>query len=56
MDCILAGTYGECCRVCVSVQVGVAQLGAASVGHVTGAGVQRRSLIVLVTVFLQRQR
>ncbi len=48
--------YGKCSRVCVSVQVCVAQLGAASVGHVTGAGVNRRSLIVLITILLQRHR
>lgn len=45
--------YGDCCGVCESVQVGVAQFCAASVGHVTGAGVDRRSLIVLVAIFLQ---
>lgn len=52
--CVCVCAYGECGRVCVSVQVRVAQLGAASVGHVTGAGVDRRSLIVLVAILLQR--
>lgn len=48
--------YSECSRVCVSVQVRVAQFSAASMGHVTRAGVNRWSLIVLVTILLQRHR
>lgn len=51
--CVCVCTYCDCSGVCVSVQVCVAQLNAASLGHVTGAGINRWSLIVLVTVLLQ---